>query len=582
MSAADWPNDGSDIVSNLERLEPLALLLIEDSPADSRLLQEHLRESIQRGEVMLQVVRRLSDAAQALNRMKYSCVLVDLGLPDCQGVSAIEALRHVDPDVAMIVLTGHDSDEMAQQTMQLGVQDYLVKGRYDAGLLLRRIRFAVQHHRQLAQLNAARAESFASVSHDPVSGLPSRPLFEDRATRALAQAERTGAGVGILSIGFDRLPDSDDDSDAACAETDLALRRIGTALGECLRKSDTVAAMARGEFCVLLAPTDASFDAMVVARRFDETLRALEISGVQLKPHIGIAIYPRDGDALGELLEHAEQAMFRAHRAGGGVCQYEGRESLLTAAATQQTDGWCGTPLDCIELLYQPWYDLRSGLPIGVEAQWSRDDLIAWRGTGGESRREAGLAMIKVALDCFRNWRQAGLNVPALALNLDAVLLDQPDLLSWLGRELSQHGLEARDLRLEISATDLANATPELLARLRQLRDEGFGLTLDDFLTSADCLGSVTAASIDAIKLGRQSIALLPIGQTGGSLRRSVIATIGAAMNLSLDLIACGVDDEARREMLGALGIRYLQGDALCPAMTADELRASWRQANAA
>lgn len=580
MSAADWPNDGSDIVPGAERLEPLALLLIEDSPADSRLLQEHLREAIQRGEVMLQVVRRLSDAAQALNRMKYSCVLVDLGLPDCQGVTAIEALRHVDPDVAMVVLTGHDSDDLAQQTMQLGVQDYLVKGRYDAGLLLRRIRFAVQHHRQLAQLNAAKAESFASVSHDPVSGLPNRPLFQDRATLALAQAERTGVGIGILSIGFDGLPEGEDD--LSRSHVDAALRRIGSALDECLRKSDTVAAMARGEYCVMLAPADASFDAMVVARRFDEMLRALDIPGIRLTPNIGIAIYPRDGDALDELLEHAEQAMFRAQRAGGGVCQYESRESLLGDTASRLVDGWHGTPLDRIELLYQPWFDVRDGAPVGVEVQWSHDDLVAWRRTGGESRREAGFAMIRVALAQFRRWRDAGLNVPALALNLDAVLLDQPDLLSWLGRELAQNGLETRDLRLEIGATDLADATPELLARLRHARDEGYGLTLDEFLTAADSLGAVTAASIDAIKLGRQSIAMLPIGATGGSLRRSVIATIGAATNLSLDLIACGVDDEAHREMLGALGIRYLQGDALCPPMTADELLASWRHASVA
>ncbi len=476
----------------------------------------------------------------------------------------------------MIVLTGHDSDDMAQQTMRLGVQDYLVKGRYDAGLLLRRIRFAVQHHRQLAQLNAAKAESFVRASHDPVSGLPNRPLFEDRAARALAQAERSGVGVGILSIGFDGLPAAL--SGASSLEMDIALRRIGTALDECLRKSDTVAAMARGEFSVLLAPTDASFDAMTVARRFDEMLRSLEVPGTRLTPHIGIAIYPRDGDALGELLEHAEQAMFRAHRVGGGVCQYEGRELLPALSAADLAERWQGTPLDRIELLYQPWYDARESLPIGVTAQWSRDDLIAWRGTGPESRREAGFAMISVALQRFSGWRAAGLRVPSLGLKLDQVLLDQPDLLSFLGRELAARHIEPRDLRLEISAAELADATPDLLARLRQLRDEGYGITLDDFLTAADSLLAVTAVPLDAVKLGRQSIAMLPVDRVGGSLRRSVIAAIGVAMNLSLDLIACGVDDSARRDLLITLGARYLQGDALCPALTAAELQAFWPQ----
>ncbi|WP_293002671.1 GGDEF domain-containing response regulator [Nevskia sp.] len=573
--SADWPIDSDDDNLNaVERLEPLALLLIEDSPADSRLLQEHLRDAIQRGEVMMQVVRRLSDATQALNRMEFSCVLVDLGLPDGQGVATIEALRAVDPDVAMVVLTGFDSDDMAQQTMQLGVQDYLVKGRYDAGLLLRRIRFAVQNHRQLVQLNTARQESFASASQDPVTGLPNRPLFEDRARRAIAFAERTGCELGIVYVGIDGLPAGGDD--ASRIATDALIRRIGTLLAESVRKSDTVAATGGGEFVSILVPTDVNFDAVIVARRFNEMLRTIDAAPLQLVPFIGVAVYPRDGETLDELVEHAEQAMFRALRAGGGVCVWEGQVTAHPASIGAERL-WSGSPLDALVPLYQPWFDLREQRFVGVEVLWSASDAIAYRTASLDTRREAGFTLIRTALSQLRVWRDGGFDLPSLGLNLDSVLLEQPDLASFLRDQLAARNLPPQDIRLEVPAEVLADATPELLSRLRLFRDEGYGVVLDDYLSGADGLLAISTMPLDGIKIGRDVVATLPTDRPGGSVRRAVTAAIGASTSLSLDLIATGVDDDGRRQQLRTLGCRYLQGDALCEALIAAELPMRWR-----
>lgn len=573
--SADWPIDtDDDNVNAVERLEPLALLLIEDSPADSRLLQEHLRDAIQRGEVMMQVVRRLSDATQALNRMEFSCVLVDLGLPDGQGVATIEALRAIDPDVAMVVLTGFDSDDMAQQTMQLGVQDYLVKGRYDAGLLLRRIRFAVQNHRQLMQLNTVRQESFSSASRDPVTGLPNRPLFEDRAQRAIAFSERAGCELGVVFVGVDGIPSGTDESSRIA--NDALIRRIGTMLGESVRKSDTVAAIGGGEFASILVPTDVNFDAVIVARRFNEMLRTIDAGPLQLVPYIGVALYPRDGETLDELVEHSEQAMFRALRAGGGVCIWE--EPVLTQAASTPADRlWDGTPLDALIPMYQPWFDVRDQRFVGAEVLWPAADTVAYRTAALDTRREAGFALIRSALSQLRVWRDNGFDLPSLALNLDLVLLEQPDLASFLRDQLAARDLPPQDIRLEVPAEVLADATPELLSRLRLFRDEGYGIVLDDYLNGADGLLAISTMPLDGIKIGRDVIATLPTDRPGGSVRRAVTAAIGASTSLSLDLIATGVDDDGRRNHLRALGCRYLQGDALCEALTAAELPMRWR-----
>jgi diguanylate cyclase (GGDEF)-like protein len=411
----------------------------------------------------------------------------------------------------------------------------------------------------------ADAERFARATLDAATGLPNRLLFDDRGRHALAQAERMGVGVGLLAIGCD----FEDLVDTAGRPDDDTLRnRIGSALDGVLRKSDTVAALSDDLFVVLLAPTGAGFDSMTVARRFDALLARLALPAVRLRTAIGVARYPEDGESLAELLERAEQAMHRARRTGDRVALHEVRGALppTTAAATAATTGRAA-----LEWRYQPWFDARDGRAVGIEARWPGrravrdrpDDSLAW-------------PRLCQALRQFQDFRAAGLTIEALGLRCEPALLDWPDLPLRLNTELAARQLDPRDLWLHVNAGHLVVATSEQLARLRALRDAGYGLVIDDFLGAADGLAALTAAPLDALRIGRSAVAALPVEHGGSSLRRRVVAAIGAAGNLNLDVIACGVDDEARRDLLTALGVRYLQGDALCLALTAADLRAAW------
>lgn len=107
---------------------PLGLLLLEDSPADSRLLMESLRERVNDGTVVIQTVRCLADALRELKRFRFSCVLVDLGLPDGEGVATVSRIREADDAIAIVVLTGLADQRAADEAFRLGAQDYLIKG----------------------------------------------------------------------------------------------------------------------------------------------------------------------------------------------------------------------------------------------------------------------------------------------------------------------------------------------------------------------------------------------------------------------------------------------------------------------
>lgn len=542
------------------RPAPLDLLLVEDCPADARLIELHCAEAARAGEVRLTTVATLAEAERLLARHDYACLLVDLGLPDASGAATLERLRGADPDVAMVVLTGDDRDDTAEQALRLGAQDYLVKGRHDAGLLLRRVRFAIEQRRAQTGHPATGAESFASASHDPVTGLPNRLLLEDRGTRALAQAARMGAGVAVLAIGFEAPASADGDQDEPLLQGFAAILQAER------RDADTVAALDDG-FAVLLAPTDAEADAISAAQRLHQRLLAAGPPGLRLQ--IGVACFPDDGDTLVDLLERAAQARHRARREGGGVRRHMASAGLRPTISPGSAASSRSAPP---RIDWQPWFDVRDGRPVGIEALPARTSPAA-------AGREAALAVLREALRQFQTFRAAGLGIGALALRCPPALIGQADLPALLAAELAARALEPRDLWLLIGADELADAAPEALGRLRALRDHGCGLVLDAFLDADDSLGVLAAIPIDAVRLGRAAVARLPPDRSASGLQRAIVAVVGAARALSLGLIACGVDDAARRDLLAGLGIRHLQGEALGPILSTADLPAFWSTA---
>src|SRR6202048_125547 len=119
------------------------LLLVEDNPADVRLLREMFREQGAHRTELTQV-ETMGQAEKHLAGGAVDIILLDLGLPDAQGLESIRRARAVAPHVPLVVLTALEDESMAAQALQAGVQDYLIKGQIDARGLLRALRYAVE------------------------------------------------------------------------------------------------------------------------------------------------------------------------------------------------------------------------------------------------------------------------------------------------------------------------------------------------------------------------------------------------------------------------------------------------------
>src|SRR5580693_9467297 len=119
------------------------LLLVEDNPADVRLLREMFHEQSSHNTELTHVAT-MGEAEKHLAEGMTDIILLDLGLPDAQGLEAIRRARAIAPGVPLVVLTGMDDESLASRALQEGVQDYLIKGQIDARGLLRAMRYAVE------------------------------------------------------------------------------------------------------------------------------------------------------------------------------------------------------------------------------------------------------------------------------------------------------------------------------------------------------------------------------------------------------------------------------------------------------
>ena len=128
------------------RISPIEILLVEDNPGDARRLQMILKETSS-FTIHVQNVDRLSKALEAIGQKSYDVILLDLDLPDSQGINTFDRMNQLAPTTAIIVLTGLSDDEVALRVMQRGAQDCLVKGEIDTGILTRSLRYAVERKR---------------------------------------------------------------------------------------------------------------------------------------------------------------------------------------------------------------------------------------------------------------------------------------------------------------------------------------------------------------------------------------------------------------------------------------------------
>ena len=232
---------GAPLISSSTR-GPSTVLLVEDNPADVFLARRILADTDDPSPTV-ETEDRLAGALQRLALGGVDVVVLDLGLPDSTGLESFERLRREAPDVPLVILTGLEDQAIAVEAVRRGAQDFLVKGRFNGGVLSRTLRYAIERHRLQSQI-------FALSLTDELTGLSNHLGFEGRALDDLRRAKRQQSEVvlGIARLeGLERINDR-----FGRAEGDRMVRDTATILRSTFRETDVLARAGGDRFTILL------------------------------------------------------------------------------------------------------------------------------------------------------------------------------------------------------------------------------------------------------------------------------------------------------------------------------------------
>ena len=285
---------------------PLRLLLIEDNPGDARLIREILRDS--GTPVTLENAETLKDGFTRLENDRFDAVLLDLSLPDSQGLETVLRLRQQAPEFPIVVLTGLNDEATALQAMREGAQDFLVKGSVDTALLIRSIRYAIERNRMQSAL---RALSLL----DDLTGIYNRRGFMTLAEHEMKLAQRRQIGFHLIFIDLDGMKEINDRFGHPAG--DQALIATARLLSETFRGSDVVARMGGDEFAIVTNEANGDGPSPIIAR-LEAAVRRHNQEHPESPPlsiSSGVVFFAPDSkSSLDELIEAADRLMYEHKR----------------------------------------------------------------------------------------------------------------------------------------------------------------------------------------------------------------------------------------------------------------------------
>ena len=407
------------------------------------------------------------------------------------------------------------------------------------------------------------------VMHDALTGLPNRGYLRERLERVLGLLRRDPhRKCALLYLDIDRFKVINDSLGHLAG--DGFLKEVARRLHECLREPDLVARIAGDEFAVLLEDVPEADDAVRVAQRvMDALAQPLVIAGKEIEPSasIGIAIADADYRLADELLHDADVALYRAKAQG------RKRFELFDASLQKHAVDVLALERELRVALaegqfvayFQPILRLDSGRVVGHEA------LIRWRHPSrgligpGDFLKVAEDSGYIEAIDWWmfeHSCESAARHLPAdsyLTLNVSPLHFRRPDLCERLLQMLQRTGLAPARLVIEVTEGSLLDDPDGVRDVLARLRDAGVGAALDDFGTGYSSLSYLHTFPLRLVKIDRSFVARL--GEAGAANSQAVVSSILAlARALGIEALAEGIETEAQREILLAMGCVLAQG----------------------
>jgi diguanylate cyclase (GGDEF)-like protein/PAS domain S-box-containing protein len=411
-------------------------------------------------------------------------------------------------------------------------------------------------------VSAARAMSFQmtyAAQHDVVTNLPNRVLLKDRISQAIALARRQSRSIAVLFLDLDRFKYINDSLGHAAG--DKVLQSVSKRLLAAVRGSDTVSRQGGDEFVILLSEIAYPEAAATSARKVLISLNAphsIEGKELHVNACIGISVYPEDGEDAETLIKNADTAMYHAKERGRNCFQFFKAEMNLKAVERQSIEAGLRCALEKKEFLlhYQPKVNLDTREITGIEA------LIRWQ------HPDRGLLLpaqfVPIAEDCglilqigrwvlreacgqARAWQDAGLPPVRIAVNVSPIEFRDSGFVKGVRTILSETGLEARYLELELTEGVLMADAKSTDSLLQELKTMGIHLAVDDFGTGYSSLSYLRQFPIDVLKIDQSFVHQITSNSSDSPI---VSAIISMGKSLKHIVVAEGIETREQRAYL--------------------------------
>lgn len=438
----------------------------------------------------------------------------------------------------------------------------------------KRISHYVGTMNDITQRKAAAEEIERLAFYDPLTGLPNRRLLQDRLKLALAANQRNRRHSALLFIDLDNFKTLNDTLGHDMG--DLLLKQVAQRLKECVREMDSVARLGGDEFVVMLKDLDpqdieAAKQAEIIGNKILLKLNQpfqLADHDYHSTPSIGATLFDGHHKTSDELLKQADIAMYQAKNSGRNALRFfdpQMQETLNLRVRLEQ-DLRQALAESQFELYYQPQVDHERHI-VGAES------LIRWhhpeRGILGPNAfiplaEETGLILpigqwvLEKACAQLNAWQnQPNCRNWHLAVNVSARQFRQPDFVDQVQQALRQARAEPQQLKMELTESLVLHDIEDSIQKMRRLRELGVRFSMDDFGTGYSSLSSLKRLPIDQLKIDQSFIHELISNPDDAVIVQTIIAM---AKNLSMDVIAEGVETEEQRLILSNYDCSTYQG----------------------
>ncbi len=421
-------------------------------------------------------------------------------------------------------------------------------------------------------------------SRDPLTGLANRILFNAHLAIAIERAEQNQQKLAILFCDLDRFRLVNNSLGHIIG--DLLLQSVAKLLNDLVQKlwQDAVVARWGGDEFTILLPAVPNTEAVVATAK--EILTALEqdfwVGGYSLRTtaSIGIALYPEDGEDSEVLIKNADAALHFAKCRGRNNWQMYARTMNLYAhnALLLGNSLHRAIAKEEFAMHYQPKVDVQTGRVTGLEAliRWHHPELgLIMPGEFVPLAEDNGLVvplgewvLREVCLQ-NRRWRDQGLPMIPIAINLSPRQFLQPNLLEVVERSLKQAGVPPQYLEIEITESLAMHDTELTRSILKRFSQMNVGITIDDFGTGYSSLSSLKHFPVNALKIDRSFVQDMAWDRQDRAIVQTIVA-LGQGLNLRV--IAEGVETMAQLEILRSLNCNEVQGYLFSQPISAEEM----------